>query len=563
MALRVGWRTRLAVVASAAALGIGVLWMGNRDRRERDELLELGVSSGLDVRRPEALETVAVAGASDLALMPLVDAALRDAVGRQPLRGLSPPERRAWIEAASGLQAHLDALRDRLLMAAARRPGWAYHRLLLGQVVFVGDRRAARQVLTSEPARWIVPLRLATRAAPEDEAPLEFLAAAALETWPALTPEVRRDLLPDVGRALADTSFAARSFGAVLERLGPAESISLLPPSAAPWRAAWQALAAGGYVAELRVAYRRWEELERRERSLGLDELERTAAKGTVAELRTAWLRWLRDHPVREFDDAEGRRQAARLLEIWPGGPPGPWRTDPRGDLARYFLDGRLGVARPGALARLAGDLSNQPPAVAALMELLGGNRFAADRAERESTTFGTNEWTPFLVAWARKELSDGRPAWATDALSKVAPSARLECEVLLVRRDAARRQNALAELEHVERSLPGMLVAEIPRQAWTDRLSTSLCLDPEAYEGGELVVRLEAPSPALVSYGWDSGRLATASVPAGRSELRIGLTGLWGRRALSLVPIPKGSLSVLDARVELGPAPASRTPAS
>ncbi|MGH9364098.1 MAG: hypothetical protein ACRD1B_02375 [Thermoanaerobaculia bacterium] len=267
-----------------------------------------------------------------------------------------------------------------------------------------------------------------------------------------------------------------------------------------------------------------------------------------MAGLRDACRVWATAHPVREQDRPEGRAQAARVLELWPNDTAGSWLGDPRADLVRFFLNGRESDVSGEAMAGAVEALSGVPDTIGARARLLAGDFDGAQTLVGRSQTVGSFEWTPFFVALAQYELKQEHPPEARRALERLAPAARDECDVLLVRRQVARALQDGAETDAIHQKL-GLLQADsFPPEAWSANGTLSLCLDPERARGRALSVRLAARQPALVGYGWDGGRLGSLLVRDG-ARLTIPLEGLSGRRAFSVSAIvgepvrPSGAL--------------------
>src|SRR5207253_10828369 len=135
------------------------------------------------------VETARYAPAGDLSFAPLVSAALDDATAPTRIAGLPPERRRLWILSVETLGDEIAGARELMLRAIAVRPGWAYHELMLGQLAYVGARRAGLPIARRE--LWLAPLRAAAQAAPGDGGTWSSLAAALLEAWGAL-PEAER-----------------------------------------------------------------------------------------------------------------------------------------------------------------------------------------------------------------------------------------------------------------------------------------------------------------------------------------------------------------------------------
>jgi hypothetical protein len=249
-------------------------------------------------------------------------------------------------------------------------------------------------------------------------------------------------------------------------------------------------------------------------------------------------------HPPRELDGAEGRRQAARILALWPQDRPGPWRADGRAELLRYFLDGRSEGVDRAAVARAAEALVGVPETDRARLALLSGDRYGWEQAVRESKTVGSLEWTAFFAELARAELAAGRMEKAADALGLIAPPAQGECAVLLARRAYAEAAGDAADAEEAGRLLAAVREAWVGPDAWSTAWSLPLCVDAEsdkgADRGAELRITLAAAAPALLAWEVNGGRRGTFVVGPEGASLGVPLDGLQGVAVVSL-PILAG----------------------
>ena len=504
----------------------------------------------IDVRRPEALETARVSATFDLAITPLAMAVLADAVGSKSLAGLSASEQRVWIAAVTQLGDELTAGSELLLSAIVRRPGWAYHRLLLGELIYISDRRSG--AFNDAPARWTKPLRAAARAASGADAIWGFVGSAYLEAWDRMPPDARRDAKEILGRALLEPGFVSRSYPAVWAAMGPGPATRMIPESSACLATARDLLGRLGEVAAAARMQERWQAAEKRERARDLMRCEERAAFEDARGLLAACRTFASAHRPWQLDDAEGRRETARVVELWPAFGAGTWRSDPRAELVRFFLDGRTSDVDGPALAQLAADLSGVPDPVRAHLALLAHDRYGFEKLLRASETLGALEWTGFLTELCRAEIESNRIMEAEQAFSRIARAAREECGVLLVRRDLARATGLPREVEKMAGLLAEACPEHLGPESWaeTGAPSLSLCVDPDRDAARKLTIKLVAATPALIAYGWDGARSGTVLV-RGEQNLEVPLAGLYGRRILSLVPIAGPRVKVIDATRE------------
>ncbi len=463
----------------------------------------------------------------------MVDAALRDVDGSVRLEELGPHLPRAWPESLSRRDEQLRAARDLMLDAVEARPGWAYHRFLLGRVVYAAARGSRNTNPVGRTELWAVPLRRAAEAAP-GAAMWATLGGAYLESWSGLPPAMRAEAPAVLKRAFLDPGFVSRTFLSAATALGREEAIRLLPDLSRPLRAAVEALSRGGDVAGAAVLFGRLERAERKQRAVDLWKIEERDRLGDIEDLRAACSGWVSEHPISDFDHPPGRALVARILELWPNDKTGDWRTDPRGELVRFFLNGRERDVKGEAMDRAVEALSGVPQAVRARVKLLAADPHRAQALTGESETEDSFEWTPFFVELAGFELKRGHAREARMALERLAPDAHEECDLLLARREVARALGDGLELDAVSQRLESLSASFYPQGAWSADGTLSLCVDPEQSASRFLTVELVTQSPALVSYGWDGGRLGALLV-RGNGVVRVPLTGLIGRRTFSI----------------------------
>ncbi|KAA0249631.1 MAG: hypothetical protein EDX89_23780 [Acidobacteria bacterium] len=527
---------RLLLAVAFAAAGVAA-WAEHRaDLARRAEGAAFAKRYSIDVRRPSFVETAKAEATGDLAYMPLVDAAVQDAMGTVALANLEPSARKAWIESAQELTAELAAARGLSLSGLAARPGWAYHAELLAFLTYTGDRRTAPVDLTAKSARWELPARMATRLSPGDDATWGFLAGAYLETWPRLPERTTAQALPILQRAFEDPDFVRRGFGAAVAYLGVEPAARLLPKTPDALRTARDIVGKRDVPAAARL-HAIWETVERETREKDLARLEELAERGDVPGRRRTAEYWLVKHPPGEFDDENGRREVGRLVEAWPEGSHGPWPRDPRAQLVQHLLAGRLASVRGTALARLGNQLTGVPDSVRARLLLAAGDRYGWERILLESGGVGSFDWTRFFTELAARELAAGDAEKAEEALSRIARPARTECDVLLVRRAVAREAGKTAEEREAEAGLALAVEDRFGAERFAGGRTVSPCVDPERWADAALLVKVASPGVSLVGYGWDGGRIGTTLV-SGEATLAVPLSGLSGRRSFSIATL-------------------------
>jgi len=515
---------RILFAVACGVLAAASIASFRKEAAERSAAQSFVRRFALDMRKPEEVGAMKYEPAADLATGIAVNAALSEIAAA----GGSPNE-------AGGIDLRQEAAaaRDLMLDAMAKRPGWAYHRFLLGRLA---SAAAEGSVDPASPA-WdaaAVPLRLAAEAAPGLDAPWTALAGTYLAHWQKLSPAQRTEASTVLRRALQDSSFLASHFLELSALVGADEASALLPENSELLYAAASAFSAHGDLAASKSLFDRAAAAERKEREEGLSRIEGRFLMRDREGLAAACADWASRHPVAGLDDPAGRAAAARVLELWPGDRGGPWDADPRAELVRFFLDGREGAVAPETLLRTIGALSDVPDPVAARVRLRAGDLSGAQEIASRPQDSGAPEWVAYYSDLARALIRQGRARDARGALDLIPVAAREDCDGLLARRDVARALRDAAELSIVGQRLETVKGIARTVDAGPEGGSLSLCLDPEQANGKNVGLRLSAPSPAVVQYGWGRGRLGTVLAQGDRT-LQIPYTGLSGRRDLSV----------------------------
>jgi hypothetical protein len=469
------------------------------DSRARQAARRFAQAAGIDRGRPDETFAMASEPAGDLAVAVAVSAVLSGA------RAASPET----LSAANSLMAS----------ATAARPGWAYHRYLLGRTDPEKAGERSRRAL-----------RLAASGAPGMDVIWSELARAQLEGWSDLSAAGRSEAPEIFRRAFRSETFVTAAIASVAGVLGQSRALSLLPEDAEVLDAAAGIFAQRADVPGASLLLARADAAERREREEGLAELERRAGLGDIEGLYAGCRAWFDAHPYEDLDDTAGRRQVARLLALWPDIRFGSWSRDRRARLLRFFLDGRTSAVSAEALARTIESLTGVPDAVRAHVYLLAGNLPAAQGLARSTGQVGSFEWDPYSLELSRRMLSAGKHAEARAALMRLSLPARDGCEALLARRALARAAQDSGELAVVQERLA--VLRQTVSGEWGSRGALSVCVDSEG-NGETLEVSVGSGSPALIAYGFDGGRAGTISVAGEGGSFRVALTGLAGQRTL------------------------------
>lgn len=511
-------------IAALICLGLAaasVLFFA-RQRSERANPEAFIKRFALDLRRPEETGAMKFESEPDLAAGIAVRAALSDTAPSLPsARGVGAREE------------EIAAARDLALAAAATRPGWAYHRFLLGRLVYeaAGTARDA-----SAPAiwdTWTTPLRLAAVGAPGVDEIWSALGQVYLENWQRLSVAQRSEAIPVLRRALQDPHFVSARFLALSAAVGRDEAMGLLPENPELLGAAADSFSRQGDLTAVAALLGRRDTAERKRRAADLASIDGRFRARDQNGLRTACVDWAAEHATSELDDPAGRAQAARVLELWPGDRGGRWEGDPRADLVRFFLDGRESAVSAETLWRTLDALSDVPDHVVARVKLRAGDLVGAEELAARPQNQGAPEWTLYYADLARTLLKQGHAREARGALDRFALAARDDCDALLARRAVAR---ALGD--PVELALVGQRLAALRSPRRQDPspggVTLSICVDLEQAGNPNLDLKLASQGPAIVRYGWGSGRAGTMLLQDER-VVSLPLAGLSGGRNLTV----------------------------
>lgn len=456
--------------------------------------------------------------------------------------------RRLWAESVAQIGDELEGSRELVLEAVRRRPGRAQLRYLIGELQYALDARSGHR---GDPKKWIVPFQLAAAAAPDLEPIHASLGAAYVQEWARLSTEERRAAPEAWRRAFHDPEFVKRSLLPAAALVGAENALALVPDRAEPLRAAYDTLNGAGDLSRAIALRPRLDRALRVQREEELRHIASRREGGDLEGARSACQEWLRQSPAYEFDDRAGRAQAARLLELWPNDTGGSWRTDPRGDLVRFFLERRERDVSPEALVRATDVLTAVPDTVRARVRLLAGDYPGAEEIRQKASTPTSYEWVPYLIEVARAKLAGGDPGGARAVLKTLSASALEGCDALLIRRDVAIALGDTEEATEVEDRLRATWRDSLPPEAWSAGGSLSLCFDEKPSAPRQVRIVLQAEAPAIVGYGRNGGREGSVLVPAGTSTLSIPLPTLSGRQTLSVFREAGGAVAPGDVTIE------------
>ena len=328
--------------------------------------------------------------------------------------------------------------------------------------------------------------------------------------------------------------------------IGAEAAASAVPEAPLSLLAAARSAAGMGEAGVGESLYRRWERAEWEERETDLAEMRKRTERGDWIGLVGAAGTWATKHSPRDFDTPAARRQLEEVLRLWPRDQVSAWAGSRQAEILRYFLAGRMEEADGEVLAGIASSLSGVPFPTQARLFLAAGLVRSAEELANGSVTKGTFEWTDYYVDLARYHLGRNAREDAVEALSRIAPTARGECNGALLRA-AMTPQSAAAPLPIATMASDGAIVPE----SWAVNGMLSLCVDPRAMAGRTLVVELSTEGGTLIEWGWNDARSATVSSTGGAATIRVPLAGVEGRNVFFARPALGGKIVSRAARVE------------
>ncbi len=535
-AVRPGARSvviRALLLGTFALAAIATAIVHRQDRLERIPVEAFVRDFTIETRLPELASAVRYAPDSAEAASVATGAALQDALGGTLLQDLDQEKRLLWLESLGRIDAELEAASIFARDAIRRRPGWPLQASWFGLAQYASARRSL--TLDDAAPRWLVPMRVAHEAAPGDMAIVTAAASAALEAWPVLDSRWRVYASPLWRGALSDERFAAEAYASLSDTIGFDAAIAALPAQPAALKAALLAHAEVSDTRNAATLYERWAVAERAGRKRDLAKLENRARLHDVVGLRSGARAWVRAHSVFDFDDAAGRREAGRVLELWPPDL-GAWHSDPRAEMVRFFLERQGSGVEGEAVQRAAESLSEIPVPDLALARLLAGDMYEAGTLASHGDSTGF-EWTAFHVESARLLLARGDAAAAAEALGRVAPAARDECDVTIVRAAIERARGQIEVLD------PRIILHDYPAAMWS-RNRVAICIDP-ASAFTDFRVSFETGTPALLSFGFDGARSGARFVPTGAHQLDVPVEHRTARHIVTIDTLSGGPVTV------------------
>jgi len=329
---------------------------------------------------------------------------------------LDPARRQEDSDNSSRLAEAVRAGREIL----ARRPASWEAALTQGAGTFLAWSQARDPRLFTAYREWHAPLVAAYHLGPAKGDPARFLAAAYLETWPALSPHRRllaRGLLTEVFHDPEDLNrLLPRWLAAAPDRR---EAFSVLPDDPEVWKRVADAYARRGDLDGFAAARRRGEQSLLATLHRDLLAADRLRGDGRLGEARALYL----SVAARARPEARYRRLLEGALERCPPGPVDRRTSERLAPHLARALDRCLFAGcelSPPALKRLARFARDPDPSQAALAALFAGDLPQAGLFERRNEAIGTDRWAPYWIAKSRLLAARGQADEARQALAQV-----------------------------------------------------------------------------------------------------------------------------------------------
>ncbi len=522
-------------VAAATALAASIAVFAH-DRNTRVAPNAFANKYTFKQRRPEIIDSITLAATGAEAADLIADTAIRDAVEPVSLAGVDNEVRNAWLDLVPRTDGELKDASGLMLEAIKTNPGWPYHEALLGETVYTRHSRNLSPELVTKYEQWRIPLLAGAEAANVDDNLWQSLAVGYIQTWPDLGRIHVKTSRMVFHRAFEDPEFVTETFSLAIQTIGKQRAVAAVPDRAKPLWQAMQQLGKSGDVLTAWSVHQRWDAAEWRERGEDLAAIEKQSARGDLDEERRLCQLWTSAHSVWDYDSPAAHKQAARLLELWPAGTEGQWRSDPRADIVRYFLGGRTADVNGAVLARTIDSIAGVPLPTVARIRVLAGDIAGAESIVRSAEGFGSLEWTPYVLELTRYWIGQKEKAKARAAFAQLAPAAREECDAAIV--------GAAAGEIVPPASLSGT------SRIWIDKTAIALCTPRSSQPA--LTLTLLGGSPAVIDYGVDAARSGSMLLSASQRPVVADLVTTAGMRTIDanvvLASTPAPSIA-LDLR--------------
>lgn len=455
-----------------------------------------------------------------------------------------PPERAAR-ETARRMEEAARVGREVL----ARRPASWEAALVQGAATYLGRVQTRDPRLFTAYRDWEAPLEAALRLAPSRREPVRFLAAAYLESWPALSPRKRRIAQGLLAEVIRDSENLDRLLDLWLDTAADRrEAFSVLPDDPAVWERLAQAYARRGDLQGYAAARGRQEEALLSQLRRDLLTADRLRGQGNLEEARLLYL----SVAVRARPEARYLELIERALERCPPGLVDRKTAERLAPHLARALDRCLLAGceiQPVALKRLSRFVRDLSPPQAALASLFAGDLPRAELYERRSQGMGTEPWAPYLTAKARRLAASGRVDEAREALSLVNLSWQRRPLYWQARLEVARAAGDLRDTAEAQARLAAAARREWPATAWIWRRGVArlemvtgapaaglaVTLDQVPASGAFVELRLDGAAVGAFPVRPAAGTppVLLAAVPLGRGLHVLEVEGLDGSQIL------------------------------
>ncbi len=427
---------------------------------------------------------------------------------------------------ASAAAERLSTARELATEVLRQQPNSWQASMFLGAATYLDWSSHSDRRLYTAAGEWEQPLLKALREARGQAEPRRFLAAAYLETWPALSAAKRAYALELVKEMFREDPESFRRLGPVWFEVAAdqEQALAVIPDRPEPWQVLLRSHAAKSDWRSFCQAHDRYRESLKRKLARDLEEAEERLRLGDFTTSRRMCLQVVRDAPR----DGFFADLANRALELYPPGLRGLRLQDALEDWLRWALelhDVGIDPLGPRAINRLADAIDELEPSLGALAALVGDDAYTVQRYERLTDLKIREEWVPYLIAKSMWLVDREEHVAALEALNEIHRSQRSSASYWTARRQLARATGDLSDLATADQQLADLRNREWRVDLWRWRGSrASLEVYPEVAAVGLAIEINEAPPKgAVLEVIWD-GTLVALEPVAARQPIEVSL---------------------------------------
>ena len=569
------WRDRLlraalfalCLLLSAEALAIVSRWRANRDMLS--EILSRSANEDVSQApsgEPTEIVRTPTAGETGDKTDDITAAIRRVAFERTPHHAKLTVARTLVYQAMTAGDGgspeageHLPVARELALEVLSQQPNSWQALMFQGAATYLEWSLRSDRRLYTAAAQWEQPLLAAMEQARGQPEPRRFLAAAYLETWPALS-EAKKALALELLKALfrEDAGSFDRLGPVWLEVAGDLESaLAVIPDQASPWRTLEASFAQKREWDLFSMARRRYLKALRRQLSEELEEAAERLRLGDLGGARQMCLAVVVNAPR----DGTFADLVSRALELYPPGLHGRRMKDTLKSWLHWALElDAIGKEpfSPRAIRRLTDAIGELDPPTGALAALIADDALHVERYKKLADTTQRKEWAPFLIAetgWLIERQNPEDLEAAVRALGDVHRSARASAAYWSARRQLARATGDLSDLATADQRLAELRSDQwrVSDWRWQGRQATLKLHAAGRGTGLELTIARTPPRGAVAELIWDGSSIAMRPVKSRQTiELAVDVTP--GPHLLELRSLAGGEIEPGEVRLLLAP---------